>query len=161
VMMLLAPLIALSTPKDYHDNGPACQVRNGHGVGDGGGAGGGPNSRAVFLQNRACLSTGGQKHQPGCCRRRAATCVSWPGLRAGLPLQLIVFARGCTRGCGGRCGAGTRAIGTSPSRSKWATTRSRPRPYARRRPAPFSLARALHCCRAATRARGRRGQGAA
>jgi hypothetical protein len=33
---MLAPLIALSTPKDYHDNGPACQVRSGQGVGDGG-----------------------------------------------------------------------------------------------------------------------------
>ena len=29
---MLAPLIALSTPKDYHDNGPACQVRNGQEV---------------------------------------------------------------------------------------------------------------------------------
>jgi hypothetical protein len=36
---MLAPLIALSTPKDYHDNGPACQVRSGQGLRDGGSGG--------------------------------------------------------------------------------------------------------------------------
>jgi len=65
VMMLLAPLIALSTPKDYHDNGPACQVRNGHGVGDGGGAGGGGQTAGLcFYRTAHAFPPGGRNTSP-------------------------------------------------------------------------------------------------
>ena len=112
---MLAPLIALSTPKDYHDNGPACQVRSGQGVGDGDwGVGAvlrkpfrrGAETPARLLPRHPKIPDGGNMRfmTSGCVPR--------------LPIQLIVFERGCTRGCGGRCGAGTRAIGTSPSPSK-------------------------------------------